>query len=82
MLDISLTVNGEGRTGRAEARTSLGEFLRETLNLTGTHLACQHGVCGACTLLVDGKPMRSCIMSAAQANGRAITTIEGFDDDP
>ncbi|MBP2498290.1 carbon-monoxide dehydrogenase small subunit [Methylobacterium sp. PvP062] len=82
MLDIALTVNGERRTGRVEPRTSIGEFLRESLNLTGTHLSCQHGVCGACTLLVDGKPMRSCIMSAAQANGREIITIEGFDDDP
>lgn len=82
MIDVTLTVNGRARTGRVEARTSLGDFLRETLHLTGTHLACEHGVCGACTILVDGRPNRSCILSVGQANGREITTIEGFDDEP
>lgn len=76
--NISLTVNGESRTADAETRTSLGDFLRQELKLTGTHLGCEHGVCGACTVLVDGEAVRSCLMLAVQANGHEVTTIEGL----
>jgi aerobic-type carbon monoxide dehydrogenase small subunit (CoxS/CutS family) len=75
---IELIVNGEPRGCEAEGRTSLADLLRDTLELTGTHLGCEHGVCGACTVLLDGEPVRSCIMLAAQAEGRAVTTIEGL----
>ncbi|HUD27651.1 MAG TPA: (2Fe-2S)-binding protein [Novosphingobium sp.] len=78
---IELTVNGHRHAARVEARTSLGEFLREGLGYTGTHLACEHGVCGACTVMVDGAAMRSCLMLAVQANGAQVTTIEGLADD-
>ncbi|MFD2272669.1 (2Fe-2S)-binding protein [Undibacterium arcticum] len=64
-----------------EPRTQLADFLRDTLNLTGTHLGCEHGVCGACTLLIDGVPARSCITLAVACDGASITTIEGMDDD-
>ncbi len=77
-IPISLTVNGEGRDGAAEARKTLADFLREDLGLTGTHLGCEHGVCGACTVLLDGEPVRSCLMLAVQARGASITTIEGI----
>jgi carbon-monoxide dehydrogenase small subunit len=70
-------VNGETRAAVTAARTSLADFLREELGLTGTHLGCEHGVCGACTVLLDGEPVRSCIMLAAQASGHSVTTIEG-----
>jgi carbon-monoxide dehydrogenase small subunit len=76
--DITLTVNGESRRGRAEARKTLADFLREDCALTGTHLGCEHGVCGACTVLVDGAAVRSCLMFAVQADGADITTIEGI----
>ena len=79
-IPISLTVNGQARTGEAEARKTLADFLREDLGLTGTHLGCEHGVCGACTVLVDGEPVRSCLMLAVQARGESITTIEGLAD--
>ena len=75
--DINVQVNGEWQQCRTEARTSLADFLRDQLGLTGTHLGCEHGVCGACTVLLNGKPVRSCIMLAAQADGMAVTTIEG-----
>ena len=75
---LELTVNGRNHAGRVDARTSLGEFLREALGYTGTHLACEHGVCGACTIMVDKRAVRSCLMLAVQANGCAITTIEGL----
>lgn len=75
--DIAVEVNGEQRPARVPARTSLADFLRDDLGLTGTHLGCEHGVCGACTVLLNGQPVRSCIMLAAQADGQAITTIEG-----
>lgn len=75
---IDLTVNGHRHSATVEARTSLGEFLREGLGYTGTHLACEHGVCGACTVRVDGVAMRSCLMLAVQANGSEITTVEGL----
>ncbi|MFS0849903.1 (2Fe-2S)-binding protein [Novosphingobium panipatense] len=75
---IELTVNGNRHIARVEARTSLGEFLRDTLGYTGTHLACEHGVCGACTVMVDGDAMRSCLTLAVQADGAAVTTVEGL----
>jgi aerobic-type carbon monoxide dehydrogenase small subunit (CoxS/CutS family) len=78
MVDITLTVNGTTCTGSPEARTTLADFLRDDLDLTGTHLGCEHGVCGACTVIVDGRPVRSCLMLAVQAAGREVTTIEGL----
>jgi carbon-monoxide dehydrogenase small subunit len=78
MAVIELTVNGARRRGSADDRTTLADFLREGLGLTGTHLGCEHGVCGACTVLVDGRSTRSCLMFAAQATGRAVQTIEGL----
>jgi aerobic carbon-monoxide dehydrogenase small subunit len=76
--EITLTVNGATREGYVEARRTLADFLREDLGLTGTHLGCEHGVCGACTLLVNGEAVRSCLMFAVQANGQTVTTIEGL----
>ncbi|UYM05496.1 (2Fe-2S)-binding protein [Solicola gregarius] len=76
--EIAVEVNGEQRPARVPARTSLADFLRDDLGLTGTHLGCEHGVCGACTVLLNGQPVRSCIMLAAQADGQAVTTIEGM----
>ena len=75
---IELNVNGRRHTGAVEARTSLGEFLREDLGYTGTHLACEHGVCGACTVMLDGQAVRSCLMLAVQADRREVTTVEGL----
>ena len=75
---IEVTVNGRRHAATVEARTSLGEFLREELGYTGTHLACEHGVCGACTVSVDGQAMRSCLMLAVQADGAEILTVEGL----
>jgi carbon-monoxide dehydrogenase small subunit len=75
---VRLTVNGQTREGAAEPRLSLADFLREVLDLTGTHLGCEHGVCGACTVLLDGEPIRACLMLAVQAAGRSITTVEGL----
>jgi len=77
MTNISITVNGERRTGDVEARTLLVEFLRNTLNLTGTHVGCDTSQCGACTIHLNGKPVKSCSMLAVQADGQAVTTIEG-----
>jgi aerobic carbon-monoxide dehydrogenase small subunit len=74
---IALTVNGERREGAVEPRTSLADFLREELDLTGTHVGCEHGVCGACTVLLDGEPIRSCLALAVQAEGWSVMTIEG-----
>ena len=76
--EITLTVNGQVRNGRAAARKTLADFLRENLALTGTHLGCEHGVCGACTVFVDGDAVRSCLMFAVQASGHEVTTIEGL----
>lgn len=76
--DISLTVNGAEHTASAEPRVTLLDFLREMLGLTGTHMGCEHGVCGACSVLVDGVPVRSCLMFAVQAEGHAVTTVEGL----
>jgi aerobic-type carbon monoxide dehydrogenase small subunit (CoxS/CutS family) len=81
MPDISLTVNGATRTGSPEARKTLADFLRDDLSLTGTHLGCEHGVCGACTVILDGRPVRSCLMLAVQAAGSEVTTIEGLGPD-
>jgi carbon-monoxide dehydrogenase small subunit len=81
MSRISLTVNGQPVTAEVEPRTQLCDLLREELNLTGTHLGCEQGVCGACTVLVDGRPQRSCISYAGDSDGCSVTTIEGFDDD-
>ena len=75
---VSLSVNGEKRTGDAEARLLLADFLREELGLTGTHVGCEHGVCGACTVICDGEAVRSCLMFAVQADGAEIRTIEGL----
>jgi carbon-monoxide dehydrogenase small subunit len=81
MRTVRLTVNGRVVTASAEPRTHLADFLRESQLLTGTHLGCEHGVCGACTLLIDGAPARSCITYAIACEGAEVTTIEGLDDD-
>ena len=78
MLDVTVTVNGMRREGRVEGRRLLSDFIREGLGLTGTHVGCEHGVCGACTILLDGQAVRSCLMFATQANGAEIETIEGL----
>ncbi len=75
---LRLTVNGEAREVFAEPRKLLSDVLREDLQLTGTHVGCEHGVCGACTVLVDGKPSRACLIFAIQMQGREITTVEGL----
>jgi carbon-monoxide dehydrogenase small subunit len=79
---VSLTINGKAVTADVEPRTSLADYLRETQNLTGTNLGCEHGVCGACTLEIDGAPARSCITFAVACEGASVRTIEGFGDDP
>jgi len=79
--EISLMVNGIERSGSTEARTNLADFLREELDLTGTHVGCEQGVCGACTVLVEGQPVRSCLLFAVQANGKRVETIEGLSTD-
>ena len=81
MNNIELTVNRRAVTALVEPRTSLADFLRDGRDLTGTHLGCEHGVCGACTLLLDGVPARSCITYAVSCDGAEVTTIEGLDDD-
>ncbi|MGV3655461.1 MAG: (2Fe-2S)-binding protein [Noviherbaspirillum sp.] len=81
MTSLSLVVNDEQVSERIDDRMTLADFLRDRLNLTGTHLGCEHGVCGACTVLLDGEPVRSCITLAAAAEGRTVTTIEGFEQD-
>ncbi len=77
-VPVSLRVNGAPREGRCAPRKLLVDFLREDLGLTGTHVGCEHGICGACTILVDGEAARSCLMLAVQADGAEITTIEGL----
>jgi carbon-monoxide dehydrogenase small subunit len=77
---ITVTVNGETRTGEAEPRMTLADFVRDELRLTGTHLGCEHGVCGACTILMDGSTVRSCLVFAVQADGAELTTVEGLAD--
>jgi carbon-monoxide dehydrogenase small subunit len=80
LVDIALTVNGERVSERVEARTSLVDFLRDTLALTGSHVGCEHGVCGACTVRVNGEIVRGCLMLAAQCDGGTVETIEGVAD--
>jgi len=77
-VELTVTVNGELHSAVVDGRQTLADFLRQELGLTGTHLGCEHGVCGSCTVLVDGASARSCLMLAAQANGTQITTIEGL----
>ena len=79
---VDLTVNGRPVSEKTESRTHLADFLREDLLLTGTHLGCEQGVCGACTVFVDGRPTRSCITLAAACKGANVQSVEGFDDDP
>jgi aerobic-type carbon monoxide dehydrogenase small subunit (CoxS/CutS family) len=76
--NVRLTVNGRQLERQVEARTLLSDFLRHEIGLTGTHVGCEHGVCGACTVLYDGSPVRSCLMLAVQAEGHALTTVEGL----
>jgi aerobic-type carbon monoxide dehydrogenase small subunit (CoxS/CutS family) len=78
LVDVRLTVNGQPREGRCPPRKLLVDFLREDLGLTGTHVGCEHGICGACTVLVNGEAARSCLMLAVQADGAEITTVEGL----
>jgi carbon-monoxide dehydrogenase small subunit len=75
---IRLRVNGAEHARTVEVRKTLADFLREDLDLTGTHVGCEHGVCGACTVLLDGQPVRSCLLLAAQMDGATLTTIEGL----
>src|SRR6059058_1972365 len=77
-VSVKLTVNGKSHAGRCEPRKLLADFLREDLGLTGTHVGCEHGICGACTIMVNGEAARSCIMLAVQANGAELVTIEGL----
>lgn len=77
-MEITVTINGKKRTETVETRMLLSDFIREQMRLTGTHLGCEHGVCGACTVLVDGKAARSCLMLAVQADGCAIDTVESL----
>ena len=77
-IEITLEVNGEPVVGRTEPRTTLADFLREEVGLTGTHLGCEHGACGACTVLLDGRSVRSCLVLAVQAAGRSVRTVEGL----
>ena len=78
--DITLRINGRRCSASVEARTTLIDFLRDGLDLTGSHVGCEQGVCGACSVLLDGEPVRSCLMFAVQADGRGIVTVEGLDD--
>jgi carbon-monoxide dehydrogenase small subunit len=78
LYPIAIDVNGVKRTGHVTARTSLVDWLREHQNLTGTHIGCEHGICGACSVMLDGAPVRSCLMYAVQADGHRITTVEGL----
>ena len=78
---VSLTVNGTKHAGNVEARMTLVDFLRDVLDLTGTHVGCEHGVCGACSVIFDGKPIRSCLMYAVMADGHDVITVEGLEAD-
>ena len=77
-MPVTMTINGEPQTVTIDPRRSLADVIREDVGLTGTHLGCEHGVCGACTILLDGEPARACLMLAVQAEGAEITTIEGL----
>ncbi|MFC9760400.1 (2Fe-2S)-binding protein [Rhodococcus jostii] len=78
VVTVSMTVNGRSTEGQAKARETLADYLRDELGLTGTKLGCEHGVCGACTILVDDKPARACLMLAGQGDGREVRTVEGL----
>ena len=78
LIEINMTVNGREYEGRVEPRLTLADFLRGDLNLTGTHLGCEHGVCGACTILLNGEAVRSCLLLAVQADGADLMTVEGL----
>ena len=75
---VTMTVNGRERFAEAEPRTTLLDFLRDGLHVTGAHMGCEHGVCGACSVLVEGEPVRACLMFAVQATGKSVTTVEGL----
>lgn len=77
-MRITMTINDTAYTGEAEPRTLLSDFIRHQAGLTGTHVGCEHGVCGACTVQMDSEPIRACLMLAVQADGRALTTVEGL----
>src|SRR5215210_2742294 len=79
--EVAVTVNGHPRRARTEVRTLLSDFLRHDLGLTGTHVGCEHGACGSCTVLVDGVAVRPCLMLAVQVAGREVTTVEGLGQD-
>ena len=81
LFDITVTINGSQYERAIEPRMLLSDFIRHEVNLTGTHVGCEHGVCGACTILFDGQPVRSCIIFAVQANGHEIMTVEGLTPD-
>ena len=81
MQQVEVVINGEKRRGTVEARKTLADFVREDCGLTGTHLGCEHGVCGACTVLVDGAAVRSCLMLAVQVEARQVVTVEGLSRD-
>ena len=78
LYSVTVEVNGVRRTGQVTARTSLVDWLREDQRLTGTHIGCEHGICGACSVMLDGDPVRSCLMYAVQADGHKVTTVEGL----
>jgi carbon-monoxide dehydrogenase small subunit len=80
LLTVTVTVNGKQYTRQVEPRLLLSDFIRHEIGLTGTHVGCEHGVCGTCTILFDGQSVRSCLMFAVQANGHEITTVEGLGD--
>jgi len=82
VTDIGLTINGEALRLSIDPRESLSDVIRDRLDLTGTHIGCDHGACGACTVLLDGVPVRSCIVLAARCDGHEVTTIEGTRGDP
>ena len=79
-LGFTLNINGSDHSLRVEPRRTLADVIRENCGLTGTHIGCEHGVCGACTVIIDGEPMRSCLMFAVQAVGKSIRTVEGLAD--
>jgi len=78
LYSIEVEVNGKRRPGAVPARLTLVDWLRDELRLTGTHIGCEHGICGACSVMLDGDPVRACLMYAAQANGHRVTTVEGL----
>ncbi len=81
-MRIAVAINGRAYGGEVEPRTLLSDFIRHEAQLTGTHVGCEQGVCGACTVLLDGEPIRSCLMLAVQADGRSLTTVEGLEWGP